>query len=110
MAAHLREGQTGLERLLNDGEVVCHPFIIGELACGNLKNRIEILSLLESLPPAPQAEHDEVMNFIENHRLMGKGLGYVDAHLLPSALLGKIPLWTLDLRPRRLVSQLGVEF
>ncbi|MCL4455851.1 MAG: VapC toxin family PIN domain ribonuclease [Nitrospirae bacterium] len=94
--AHLREGSIGLDVLLNDGIAVCHPFIIGELACGNLKNRDEIISLLQTLPMAVQAEHEEVMTFIEKYRLMGKGLGYVDMHLLASSVLSNIPLWTLD--------------
>jgi len=94
--AHLRQGVIGLEALLNEARVVCHPFIIGELACGNLQNRSEILVLLQALPQAIKAEHEEVLQFIENNRLMGKGLGYVDLHLLASALLTKIPLWTLD--------------
>ncbi len=94
--AHLRQGAIRLEALLNEGRVVCHPFIVGELACGNLKNRSEILVLLQALPQAIRAEHEEVMRFIENYRLMGKGLGYIDMHLLASALLTKVPLWTLD--------------
>jgi predicted nucleic acid-binding protein len=94
--SHLSEGNVGLEALLNDGIAVCHPFIIGELACGNLRNRAEIISLLETLPAAVQAEHEDVMNFIEKYRLMGKGLGYIDVHLLASAVLTNIPLWTLD--------------
>jgi hypothetical protein len=94
--AHLRYGNVGLETLLNEGEVVSHPFVIGELACGNLKNRSEILYLLKTLPMAVQAEHEEVMEFVETHSLMGKGLGYIDAHLLASALLSDIALWTLD--------------
>jgi len=96
--AHLREGNIGLETLLNDGLAVCHPFIIGELACGNLKNRAEILSLLQTLPTAAQADHEDVMLFIEKNHLMGKGLGYIDMHLLVSAVLSNIPLWTLDKR------------
>ncbi len=94
--AHLREGGTGLESLLNDGLAACHPFIVGELACGNLKNRTEILSLLQTLPMAVQAEHEDVMRLIEKHHLMGKGLGYIDVHLLASAMLTNIPIWTLD--------------
>lgn len=93
---HLREGGAGLETLLNDGTAVCHPFVIGELACGNLKNRAEIISLMETLPMAVHAEHEDIMIFIEKYRLMGKGLGYVDVHLLASAVLSNIPLWTLD--------------
>ena len=95
---HLRSGTIGLDTLLNDGHVVCHPFIIGELACGNLKNRIEILSLLLDLPMASRADDDEVIQFIEDHKLMGKGLGYIDIHLLMSAMLTRIPLWTIDKR------------
>ena len=94
--AHLRKGNIGLESLLNDGLAACHPFVVGELACGNLKNRAEILSLLQTLPSAVQAEHEDVMSFIEKYHLMGKGLGYIDMHLLASAFLSNIPLWTLD--------------
>ena len=108
--AHLCEGNIGLEILLNDSSVVCHPFIIGELACGNLKNRVEILSLLNALPMATHAEHEEVMQFIANYNLMGKGLGYIDIHLLVSAMLTKIPLWTLDKRLNRVSSILGLEY
>ncbi|MGC2063568.1 MAG: PIN domain-containing protein [Thermodesulfovibrionales bacterium] len=96
--AHLREGKIGLDDLLNNGLAVCHPCIIGELACGNLKNRSVILSLLQTLPAAVQAEHEDVMTFLERYRLMGKGLGYVDMHLLVSAVLSNISLWTLDKR------------
>ncbi|MDO8141488.1 MAG: hypothetical protein Q6358_08320 [Candidatus Brocadiales bacterium] len=70
---HLRNGNIGLDTLLNEGHVVCHPFIVGELACGNLKNRAEILSLLQALPVATHGEHEEVMRFIEEIRLWGKG-------------------------------------
>jgi predicted nucleic acid-binding protein len=94
--AHLRHGTVGLEALLNEGRVVCHPFIVGELACGNLRNRYEILKHLQALPRAIPAEPEEVMQFIENYSLMGKGLGYIDMHLLASAILTKVPLWTLD--------------
>lgn len=95
---HLRSGTIGLDALLTDGRVVIHPFIIGELACGNLKNRTEILSLLQDLPMASCADDDEVIEFINDHKLMGKGLGYIDIHLLMSALLTRIPLWTIDKR------------
>jgi predicted nucleic acid-binding protein len=108
--AHLQGGKAGLEPLLNDGDVICHPFIIGELACGNLKSRSELLSLLQSLPMASHVEHDEVMQFMENHRLMGKGLGYVDIHLLASALLSKTLLWTYDKKLNEAASKLGLKF
>jgi len=94
--SHLRDGQPALIKLLDDGAVVCHPFVIGELACGNLKNRTIVISLLKALPVSRIAEHLEILSFIENHDLPGKGLGYMDMHLLASAILTGIPLWTLD--------------
>jgi predicted nucleic acid-binding protein len=94
--SHLCETHAGLMDLLDDGEVACHPFIVGELACGNVKNRTTILSLLEALPMALMVEDEEVLAFIDNHDLMGKGLGYIDVHLLASAVLSGLPLWTLD--------------
>jgi len=108
--AHLREGIRGLEALLGEGDVMCHPFIIGELACGNLENRAEILSLLQALPMAAHAEHEEVMHFIESYGLMGKGLGYIDMHLLASAMLTKVPLWTVDKKLNEISSKLGLSF
>jgi predicted nucleic acid-binding protein len=105
---HLRAGKIGLEQFLNDGEVVCHPLIIGELACGNLKNRTEILTLMQALPLAVQADHEDVLLFIENHQLMGIGLGYIDMHLLASALLTEIPLWTLDKKLGEIAAGFGI--
>jgi predicted nucleic acid-binding protein len=107
---HLREGNIDLERFLNNGEVVCHPFIVGELACGNLKNRIEILSLLQALPTATQADHEDVMQFIDNNQLMGKGLGYIDMHLLASALLTGVSIWTTDKRLAEISKELRIGF
>ncbi|MBA7661281.1 Ribonuclease VapC32 [subsurface metagenome] len=106
--SHLREGNPRLVSLLNDGDVVCHPFIIGELSCGNLRNRSEILSLLRSLPMVNQAEHEEVLQFVESNDLMGRGLGYVDVHLLASAVLFGVPIRTLDRKLRMASSKLGV--
>jgi len=94
--SHLRDGNAELANLLNDGRVLCHPLIVGELACGNLKDREVILSFLQLLPMSIEAEHNEVLSFIENHRLMGKGLGYVDVHLITSAVLTGVSIWTLD--------------
>ncbi len=108
--AHLRDGDTGLETLLSEEKVACHPFIIGELACGNLKNRHEILTLLGTLPAAVEAEHEEVLQLIEDRSLMGKGLGYIDIHLLASAILGDYRLWTLDKKLNDVSSKLGLSF
>ena len=94
--SHFRDGNAGLIDVLDAGEATCHPFIIGELACGNLKNRAGIISLLEALPMAPTVDHGEALAFVEARDLMGKGLGYIDVHLLAAALLGGAPLWTLD--------------
>jgi len=108
--SHLRYGNAGLEKLLNAGEVVCHPFIVGELACGNLKNRHEILAHLQSLPMAVAADHEEVLKFIENHQLMGKGLGYIDVHLIAAALLTNVPLWTFDKTLDKIGKRIGINY
>jgi len=93
---HLRKGNERLAGFLNEGVVLCHPFIIGELACGNLKNRNKILGMLASLPSIPIVEHDEVLDFISRHKFQGKGIGLIDAHLLASTYLAKCRIWTLD--------------
>lgn len=107
--SHLREGNGELAALLNDGEVLCHPFIVGEIACGNLKNRTTVLSLLEALPMALVGEHKEVLAFVENNDLMGKGLGYVDVHLIVSAALTGLSLWTFDRRLKQVSGLLNLE-
>lgn len=95
---HLRSGNAELAKLLCDGKAAIHPFIIGELACGNLKNRKEIISLLHALPHLDKADDDEVLFFIEKHKLMGLGIGLVDIHLLASCKLGNAKLMTRDKR------------
>ena len=77
--SHLRNGDLTLKALLEEGKVMCHPFIVGELACGNLKNRGEILALVQALPMAESASHEEGLQFVERNRLAGKGIDYVDA-------------------------------
>jgi predicted nucleic acid-binding protein len=108
--SHLRETNSGLTNLLDGAEVVCHPFVIGELACGNLKNRTTILSLLEALPTSQEVGHDEILTFIEAHKLMGKGLGYIDIHLLASAVLTGVSLWTLDRRLDKVTEELHCRY
>ncbi|MFC1886540.1 type II toxin-antitoxin system VapC family toxin [Thermodesulfobacteriota bacterium] len=108
--AHLRQGSRQLEKLLMDAGVMCHPFIIGELACGNLKNRNEITSLLQSLPTAPTIEFDEFLFFIDENHLMGKGIGFVDVHVLASAQLAGITLWTADKKLKFVADQLKLTF
>lgn len=107
---HLREGDPGLEKLLNNGEVMCHPYIVGELACGNLKNRNEVISLLQLLPSAALVNHEEVLQFIEGNKLMGKGLGYIDVHLCASAVLTGVQMWTYDRRLNETNEALGIKY
>ena len=104
--AHLREGGVGLNTLLTEGRVLCHPFIVGELACGNLRRRSEILSHLQALPQAIPAKHEEVLQLIENYTLMGRGLGYVDMHLLASVILTRASFWTLDKKLHKVAVEL----
>jgi predicted nucleic acid-binding protein len=95
---HLRKSNARLESLLNDGLVLVHPFVVGELALGRLKRRSEILGLLGEMPRAEAASHDEVLEFVDRHELAGTGVGWIDVHLLVSAALGRVSLWTLDRR------------
>jgi predicted nucleic acid-binding protein len=95
---HLRHGLPRLATLLQAGEVLIHPWVIGELACGNLRNRQQVLELLLGLPMATVASDTEVLLLIERERLMGRGIGYIDTHLLASARLSHCRLWTQDRR------------
>lgn len=96
---HLRLGDPRLARALDAGEVLVHPFVIGELACGNIRNRANVLDFLGRLPAAPVATHEEAMIFLERHHLMRRGIGLVDVHLLASVALGApARLWTRDRR------------
>ncbi len=103
---HFRRGNERLAGLLDRGAVLCHPHVIGELACGGLRNRREILELLLDLPRAPEATFDEVLALLERHTLHGAGLGWIDVHLLASALLSS-PLWTLDRKLDQAAERLG---
>lgn len=105
---HFRRGNDGLVRALEAGTVLGHPFVVGELACGSLRNRLGLLTLLTELPAATVGTHLEVMTFLEARRLMGRGLGYVDLHLLASASLDGVKLWTLDKRLAQAARALGV--
>jgi len=107
---YLRNGDQHLEKLLFDGDVVCHTHIIGELACGNLKNRREIISLLQALPVTQVVEFQEFLYFIEQHKLSGKGVGFVDIHLLASAQLDLVPLWTADKRLKAVATGLNLNY
>jgi len=108
---HLQSGNEGLVALLDSSQVSMHPFVLGELACGNLHQRTEILALLKDLPQATMARDEEVLFVIEQHKLMGKGIGYVDAHLLAASLLNSnTRLWTRDKRLSTLANKLNIEY
>ena len=100
---HFRHKDRHLEALLNESVIAVHPFTVAELSLGHLKNRREILSLMQALPAATLASQDELLHFIEHRRLAGSGIGFVDAHLLASIELMRGLLWTAD-KPLRLAA------
>jgi len=108
---HLRKGDAALTAVLEGGQVLMHPFVLGELACGNLSNRVGLLALLRDLPPAPVATDDEALGFIDRHALMGRGIGYIDVHLLASAALAApTRLWTRDKHLAKVAVHLNLRF
>ena len=107
---HLREGDQNLTQLLEQGLVACHPYIIGELACGGIKNRYEIITLLNDLPSTDLLDHSDIMEFIENRKIMNKGIGYIDVHLLGSALVSDTPIWSFDKALSKIAFQLSVGY
>lgn len=108
---HFQSGNARLSALLQDHQVLMHPFVAGELACGVLPgHRAQVLAGLGELPQAPVAANAEVMELIERRSLSGTGVGWVDAHLLASALIGSVPLWSLDAALRRVARRLRVAF
>jgi predicted nucleic acid-binding protein len=106
---HFRGNSPALAALLNNATVLTHPFVLGELACGNMKNRGEVLGSLELLPAALLATHEETLRLVQDHRLWGRGIGWADAHLLASALLSNCALWTLDDRLAQAAMAAGVK-
>ena len=106
---HFRVGDKALTDLLLRNRVVAHPFVIGELACGNLKDRNHVLGLLANLPKAAVASEQEILLFIEKRQLMGRGIGFIDVHLLAAVFLSEdLALWTKDKRLAALAEALGV--
>jgi len=105
---HLNNSNDELIQLLNSGRVCIHPFIIGELSCGNISNRSEILTLLKALPRAESALEDEVFMLIEKKKLYGIGIGFVDVHLLATALIHNVKLWTQDKLLRKVAKKLNI--
>ena len=108
---HLRSGSATLADALGAGRVLAHPFVIGELACGNLQNRREVLDLLGRLPSVPVATHVEALGFLDRRALMGRGIGFIDVHLLASAALAApTRLWTRDRRLAAVASELNLAY
>jgi predicted nucleic acid-binding protein len=105
---HLREGDPALAKALGQLEVAIHPWLIGELACGHLQHRQQVLTLLQRLPAVPVARETEVLHLIESRALMGRGISYLDCHLVTSCLLAQDRLWTRDRRLRQVAEDLGV--
>ena len=109
--SHFRQGEAELVDRLERNEVLIHAFVVGELACGNLRDREAVLGLLLGLPAVVRAEEDEVLYYIARHALAGRGLGYIDMHLLTAtALHGDARLWTLDRRFRDVAAALRLNY
>ncbi len=106
---HLRRHDPALADLLEDGAVMVHPCVIGELACGGLRRRVETLALLKALPVAATADDRETLELIERRGLHGRGLGWIDAQLLAAALLTGCRLWTRDRALSRAAADLGLD-
>jgi len=105
---HFRQQQEILTHWLSRRAIIIHPFVCGELACGSLKNRRSTLSYLLTLPSAEIASNEEVMALVEEKKLWSRGFGWVDAHLLASALLSNCRLWTMDKSLLHVATELGV--
>jgi predicted nucleic acid-binding protein len=105
---HFRRSQPALVTALERGDVQCHEFVLGELACGSLPRREEVLTLMQTLPRLAAVTHDEAMALVGERRLWARGLGWIDVHLLAAALVGGAGLWTLDRRLRKIAQDLGV--
>ena len=105
---HFRKRNEALAKFLEDGEVATHAYVMGELACGHLRNRTKVLRLFAELPSLVELDQHEALAFVEDHQLMGLGLGWVDVHLLSAAKLGDAKLWTLDKRLERAARRLHV--
>ncbi|HER09905.1 MAG TPA: type II toxin-antitoxin system VapC family toxin [Bacteroides sp.] len=107
---HFHHSDETLKELLLSNQVCIHPFILGELSCGNFRNRKEVLSLLRTLRSIDQVLDEEVFILIEDRKLFGRGLGFIDIHLLASALIHHVPIWTRDKSLRLVAGQLGISY
>lgn len=107
---HFRKKNDNLDALLYRGIVQMHEFIIGELAIGNLKNRKPILDLLESVPKLKKLSHDEFMFFVDKYSLFGRGVGFVDIHLLAATKMANIKIWTLDKNLLKIAEEMNLNY
>lgn len=107
---HLRKGDELVVQVLESGQAAVHAFVAGELACGNLKSRGLVLDLLRSLPQIHTANDEEVLFYVETHQLMGRGIGYIDAHLLAATAVAESLLWSRDKRLRDVACELGMAY
>jgi len=104
---HFRRPNHRLGQLLVDGRVLAHPFVVDEIACGNLSNRKQILVLMQALPTVKPVDDQEILFLIERRSLMGRGIGLIDVHLLASCLTHPCPIWTSDKRLKTVAEELG---
>jgi predicted nucleic acid-binding protein len=107
-ADHIRQKNDRMSTLLKDGQILIHPYVVGELALGNLHNRAVYLASFESFPPAIIARDDEFMAMIDAHQLHGTGIAYIDAHLLASSRLSFAKLWTNNKRLQLVAERFGL--
>jgi len=107
---HFHHSDEGLKELLLANQVCIHPFILGELSCGNISNRKEVLSLLRTLRSIDLALDEEVLSLIKHRKLFDKGLGFIDIHLLASAMIHHVPVWTRDKSLNRVAGELGIKY
>lgn len=107
---HFRQRNALLVDMLVDGEVWCHPIVVGELAMGTLKNRGQTIKDLIELNRPPLATFNETRQMVESRRLWGRGIQWNDAQILASAIIGGVTLWTFDERLREMAEELGAGF
>ena len=107
---HFHHSDEDLIELLHANQVCIHPFILGELSCGNISNRNEVLSLLRTLRSIDLVLDEEVFMLIDERKLFGKGLGFIDIHLLASAMIHHVPIWTRDKSLKRIAVELGISY
>lgn len=107
---HFRRSRPVLVAALDRGDAECHDFILGELACGTLPGRDEVLTLMQTLPRIAPVSHEEAMALVGERRLWGRGLGWIDVGLLAAALVAGVRLWTLDRRLREAAHDLGIDW